>query len=272
MKSYGLFDADLLAYEIGLACETRVRGWGEDPTKPAVQVQVSPEGAIRKLNDRIEKLLDKMDCEIPIICLSDPEVNWRHSVLPSYKMNRSDSARPHYWKMLRDYLANEYKSYLKPTLEGDDVCGILATHPTLLEGRKVICSIDKDMMQISCEHYNWNQPQRKVFYVEPAWGEMYHYVQAMTGDVVDGYGGVPKIGEQTAYKLLLEADGEGIHPWQVVLDAYAEWGMTEEDALCIARVARICQYQDYDYNTKEVKLWETPLELPEKTSSPLENQ
>ena len=43
--------------------------------------------------------------------------------------------------------------------------------------------------------------------------------------------------------------------WQHVLKAYAKAGLSEEEALTQARVARICRSNDYDFKTKQVILW-----------------
>jgi DNA polymerase-1 len=44
-----------------------------------------------------------------------------------------------------------------------------------------------------------------------------------------------------------------------VVAAFESKGLTEEDALVQARVARICRASDYDFKTKEVKLWNPPV-------------
>ena len=60
-----------------------------------------------------------------------------------------------------------------------------------------------------------------------------------------------RIGAITARKLL---DKNG-YVWQTVVDAYAKKGQSEDEALMNARLAYILQKDDYDFNTKEIKLW-----------------
>ena len=43
--------------------------------------------------------------------------------------------------------------------------------------------------------------------------------------------------------------------WQVVVETYASKGLTEEEALQQARVARILRHTDYDVEKEEVVLW-----------------
>ena len=76
-----------------------------------------------------------------------------------------------------------------------------------------------------------------------------HLTQALTGDITDGYSGCPGIGPKTAIKVLKEGD------WIEVVAAYEKVGLTEEDALIQARVARILRHGEYNKKTKEVKLW-----------------
>jgi DNA polymerase-1 len=40
-----------------------------------------------------------------------------------------------------------------------------------------------------------------------------------------------------------------------VVDAYLKAGLTEEDALMNARMARILRAEDWDFENNEVKLW-----------------
>jgi DNA polymerase-1 len=71
------------------------------------------------------------------------------------------------------------------------------------------------------------------------------------GDATDGYGGCPGIGPKTAEKLL---DKHGA-VWKTVVDAYLKAGLTEEDAIMNARMARILRAEDWDFENNEVKLW-----------------
>ena len=64
-----------------------------------------------------------------------------------------------------------------------------------------------------------------------------HLLQALTGDAVDGYSGCPGIGIKRASRLL-DADAS----WDSVIAAYDKAGLTEEDALVQARVARILRH------------------------------
>jgi DNA polymerase-1 len=73
----------------------------------------------------------------------------------------------------------------------------------------------------------------------------------MAGDNTDGYAGVPTIGVKRAEKIFEEKG----YTWKAVVETFEEKGMTEEDALVNARLAKILTADDYDFKRKEPKLW-----------------
>mgnify|MGYP003114164935 FL=1 len=116
---------------------------------------------------------------------------------------------------------------------------------------KILVSTDKDLLQIPGLHYNPNKPDEGITEVTEEDGEYNHLFQTLTGDLVDGYSGCPGVGPKTALRIL------GSNPcWDKVLGAYKKAGLTEEDALVQARVARILRQSDFNYNKEEVILWE----------------
>jgi DNA polymerase-1 len=186
-----------------------------------------------------------------VIALSCPSRRyWRHDILPTYKAHRSSGKPPMILGQVKRMLADEYESFVRPGLEADDVMGILATHPTLIKGEKVIVSADKDMKGVPGNLYNHQKDEYYV--VSKADAKYFHMTQALTGDSTDGYAGCPGCGPVSAKKLL---DAAGDAPWSAVVSAYAKAGLTEQDALVQAQVARICQASDYDFKQKKVKLW-----------------
>ena len=72
---------------------------------------------------------------------------------------------------------------------------------------------------------------------------------------MDGYKGVPGVGAKGAEKLLTKAQGQ---EWEVIRGAYEKAGLTEEDALRNARLARILRPDEYNFTTKEPILWTPP--------------
>ena len=88
--------------------------------------------------------------------------------------------------------------------------------------------------------------------ISPDEGARWHLIQALAGDNTDGYSGVPGVGIKKAEKIFSEKG----YTWKAVVETFEEKDMTEEDALCNARLARILTTNDYDHEKKEPILWE----------------
>jgi len=248
-----LIDADVLAYRFAYACSDEF-DWGGGVTSrvddlPAAKLQLA---------EHVEWILEATGCRGVFMCLSDHTSNWRNAIYPPYKQNRENDRkereRPPLWDPLREFLADEWPCFQRPTLEADDVLGILATSRRVIQGRKVIVSIDKDLQQIPGELFNPNVKEGRdpeIQRITAAEAEYQHMLQTLTGDATDGYPGCPGIGPKRAARLLVEAD----EYWPCVVAAYERKGLTEADALVQAQVARICRREDYDFRKKEVRLW-----------------
>ena len=149
--------------------------------------------------------------------------------------------------------------YIKPGLEADDCLGILATLPSFMAGRqKVIVSVDKDMKGIPGFFYDMGKPDLGIQPISREDADLWHMTQTLIGDAADGYPGCPKIGPMTAKKLFDGIPRDYGHLWPVVVSAFEKVGFGEAEAVTQARLARILRAEDWDFNTKEVKLW-TPL-------------
>jgi len=270
MRRVILLDADIPIFRYS-AVNQRDIVWSEGDESVAVNPPF--EMVADQVDAHIEELADTLEADRIIICLSEPvrEKNWRKGILPTYKDNRKDTKSPEYRQKLSDYLEEHYECYKKPTLEGDDVMGILATNPDIVKGKKVIVSQDKDMKTIPTRIFkgksvNWlfnpdkDKKPRKVTESEADWFWM---MQTLMGDTTDGYSGCPWVGEKKARDALGEPqDGHLSLWWDLVVDTYENatrkgenLGLGIEDALVQARVARICRAEDYDFNKQEAIPW-----------------
>lgn len=254
-----LLDADIIAFQLAATSQRSYRFPGMEQAAVAVDDwELQPE----RIDAAVSKLCLQLKTTRVIICLSCPTAeNWRLKVLPSYKGNRDYSKRPEHLAAIKDYLAEHYPSYRRPTLEADDIMGILSTmkglppslvkeHPEFAEpGKKVIVSEDKDMKTVP--GWLWNPAKdSKPRLISEAEADRWHLYQTLVGDTVDGYTGCRGIGKDHAY---LKTGGP--LDWAKVVELYATRKQTEDDALIQARVARICRASDYDFSKKEVILW-----------------
>jgi DNA polymerase-1 len=250
-----LLDSDIVAFKYASTNQTKFN-WGDGVESEYVNEDF--EAICRDVDACLKGYLEVTKADKLIVCLSDPDVNWRNSVLPSYKGNRDPNAKPKLLKRIKDYMASYYPSYLKSTLEADDCMGILSTHPKLLAGKKIIVSEDKDMKTIPGWLYN-PRKDTKPRLVSTLEANLYHMRQTLTGDPTDFYKGCPGAGDKAFDKLLIDwVEGDWYDLWKRVVSVYESKGLSEYDALIQARVARICRHTEYNFNKGEVDLWIPP--------------
>lgn len=223
--------------------------------------------AIAKFDELVASIKEATGAERMVMALSSYGNRWRNEVMPSYKANRKATRKPLMYPVIREYVHEAYECFERPTLEGDDVLGILMTHPTLIPGEKVCVSIDKDLKTIPGKHYNY--VKQTWLTVQEQEADYNHLCQAITGDTTDGYPGCPGSGPVAAAKLLepftstsVETGGQFLvdvaGAWTVILAAYAKKGLGPDVALMNARVARICRSTEWNFEKKEVVLWQPP--------------
>ena len=232
-----LCDADFIVYKSCAAAETEV-DFGDD----VILVTSHFSDAYSATKRELTKLQNKLGTFSDIILFFSDSVNFRKKILPDYKGHRNRK-KPCGYKRVINALRKEYKVIIKPTLEADDSMGIYSTkYPG-----NIIASPDKDMRQIPGQLYNFDE----TFTIEANAGATWHLIQTLAGDQTDGYGGVPGVGVKRAETIFNEKGCS----WKTVVDTFKEKGLTEEDALINARLARILTADDYDFNKKQPKLW-----------------
>lgn len=246
MKRTLLIDGDILLYGESAAVEIEM-DWGDD--------WWTLHGDAREAKERVDiwvaDIKELLEADDVILTLTDND-NWRKDVLPTYKANRKGKRKPVVYNELKRYAIDTYKTALYPTLEADDVMGILQTDPAN-DNDTVIVSEDKDMMTIPGKLYRPIRPEEGIQYISLEQANYNHYKQALMGDSTDGYAGCPGIGPKTAEKILKQADDSEC--WGLIVAAYEKAGLTEEDALTQARVARILRHGEYNHKKEEVNLW-----------------
>ena len=232
-----LIDADFIVYKCCAACETEI-DYGED----VIFVTSNFSDAYSAVKREIDQIKAQFGTFwSPILFFSDSK-NFRKKISPDYKGHRNRKKPCGYKRVIRN-LKIEYDVCIMPELEADDAMGIYATQVT----GNIIVSPDKDMRQIPGKLYNLEDTTT----ITPEEGAKWHLIQTLAGDQTDGYSGVPGIGVKRAETLF---NKEG-YSWTTVVKAFEDKGLTEEDALLNARLARILTVEDYDSKRKEPKLW-----------------
>lgn len=253
-----LLDADIIAYKVACLNEELYQ-WGPEGADPAVAVDHA--GAKKLADEIIEDYCEELKTNDVIICLTD-SVNFRKELNPTYKENRAAHRRPELLAFVKEYL-KQYRTYQRPRLEADDVMGILATHPRWIRGEKIMVSEDKDMRTVPGLVWNPRHPDLGILEISELDADRFHMWQTLCGDQVDGYPGCPGIGPVYAEEILgLDRD----ELWDFVLFAYCSKGLTEDDAILQARMARILRASDWNNREKKVRLWQ-PWFLDEKSTT-----
>lgn len=271
-----LVDGDLFAYQLACGEEKAVDFDG------TFILSADAEQGKANLSNLIDGFAERLNADRIVVALSD-KVNYRHSVLPSYKSNRDGIRRPMLLGVLKAHLEDTYECFVRPTLEADDVLGILLTNSKVIPGRKIVVTEDKDLRTVPGLHWNPKKegatPKQLPTAVTLEQADAYFYAQALSGDTVDGYGGCPGLGKMRAAAIVANPVllTETTRPitrgpnagtertvwvssptddiWAAIVSHYAKEGLTEDDALATARVARILRNEDYNFKTKEPILW-----------------
>jgi DNA polymerase-1 len=180
--------------------------------------------------------------------------NFRKEFYPEYKANRKLlTTWDGMWDMradLLDLLVSEYED----GIEADDVLGI---HHTKDPEGTVIVSADKDFQTIPGRLYvpaSHGKTSGTWYETTEPEANLNWFRQALTGDVTDNYFGIKGIGPAKAAKILPETAPIPAL-WRATRDAFKAAGHTEDYALTMVRLARILRHGDYDWKSKEIKLW-----------------
>ena len=233
-----LVDADYIVYKSCAATEYEI-DYGSDVIVVASRFSDAM--------SMIERELDKVRLNFPFeleetqLFFSD-SINFRKTLDPAYKGHRNRKKPCGYRRCINE-LHTLYKCVIMSELEADDALGIAAT----LYTGNVIVSPDKDMRQIPGQLFNMEE----MMSVTAEEGRRWHLIQTLAGDQTDGYAGVPGIGVKRA-EALFEKEG---YAWKTVLEAFEAKGLTEDDALLNARLAKILTCDDYDFKQNKFIPW-----------------
>ena len=232
-----LIDADFIVYKCCAACETEI-DYGEDVIFVTSNFSDAYNAVVKEI-DKIKSAFGGF--ATPILFFSDSK-NFRKKISPDYKGHRNRKKPCGYKRVIRN-LRIQHNVIVMKELEADDAMGIYATqHPG-----NIIVSPDKDMRQIPGKLYDL-ETSKDITAEE---GAKWHLIQTLAGDQTDGYSGVPGIGVKRA-ETLFEKEG---YSWATVVKAFTDKGLTEEEALTNARLAKILTIDDYDTKQQQPKLW-----------------
>lgn len=233
-----LIDGDLLVHRATAAVERDCK-FDED-----FHILMSkPEDALYMLEEQIHELTELAGTEDVVLTFSDDHRNWRKDFWPAvYKHHRKGVRKPLAYYEVRDRIALRYSQFVIPSLEADDVMGLLQDNDS------IIWSPDKDLKQIPGKHLIDDE----VITIHPDQAYRFHMYQTLAGDRSDGYPGCPGIGDVKAKRF---TDGAPVDElWSIVLYHYKKAGQGPTEALNNARMSFILRPGYFDNG--KVKLWE----------------
>ena len=177
-----LIDGDMLVYRVGFACD-------EESEKVAIQTMAN------YISELISDLSEHYDNHKLYLTGSS---NFRNEVAVSqpYKGGRP-SRKPVHKDLLREYMLDAWKAELSDNMEADDCIAIKSTE---LEHKSIICSLDKDFLQIPTKIYDYTKKIMKE--VDERSATEWLYRQALMGDRVDNIPGIHGVGPKKAEKAL----------------------------------------------------------------------
>lgn len=250
MSNLLLIDTDVLCYQFAYR-HTREFSFDGETNVSCEREEL----ALDDVEHFVNSIRETLKGDEIILVLSDRKENFRKHLDPTYKLNRNDKPKPNLWYAVRDFVEfgdHGYRVEWRPRLEGDDVLGIMATHPKYRD-RAIIVSIDKDMKTIPGRLHLFNKPEQGVLHIDEEDAYRWLMYQVLWGDATDNYPGCPGLGEIKAADVIADA-GAVENIWPRVLEEYAEWGLTRDDALHQARLAYILRSGDYKKGGT-IKLW-----------------
>lgn len=183
-----LIDGDMLVYRVGFACD-------EEPERVAIQT----------MSNYISEIISDLSeyyTEHQLYLTGSSNFRTEVAVSQPYKGSRP-ARKPVHKDLLREYMLDTWKAELSDNMEADDCIAIKSTE---LEHKSIICSLDKDFLQIPTKIYDYTKKIMKE--IDERSATEWLYRQALMGDRVDNIPGIHGVGPKKAEKALADWETE----------------------------------------------------------------
>lgn len=160
-----LIDGDIVAYRCAASCE---------PTKTKPNLEPVEEAILR-----VESLMQDIihdTASDSFRCFLGGTNNFRKQIDPQYKATRT-SPPPTWLADCKQYLVEHWNAELADNCEADDMLGVYVS------SNSIICSIDKDLLQIPAQHYNFVKKEKVTVTKHQGWVNF--FTQMILGDRSD---------------------------------------------------------------------------------------
>ncbi len=176
-----VIDADLVAYRCSASCK-------DDDEE---------EIALFRADGLMQEIISSVGADSYSSYITQSDNNFRKTLTTTYKENRKDQQRPQHLEVTQQFLMRYWKTEMCDGYEADDALGIEATKDPK---NTIICSLDKDLLQIPGQHYNWVKKEFKQ--VTPDEGLLSFFISTLVGDRSDNITGIYGLGPVKASKIL----------------------------------------------------------------------
>lgn len=228
-----LIDADIIAYSMASIGQEDMYDENEEYSGTHIH---SFNHVASGIDNRVYEILDLFETEEARLYLTGDN-NFRFDVAhrKPYKGNRKQP-KPYHLENARVYIRSRFDTQVSDGCEADDLMAIDMTS-LRKEGKDcILCTIDKDLLQVDGRHYGWegwNFPERPVHLVEglgylekrgkKVYGEgfIFFCYQVLVGDTTDNIPGLPGVGPKGALDALCDAVSD-VQAFKVVRAMYEE--------------------------------------------------
>lgn len=197
-------DGDIVVYRMGASAEANHHTEAE--------AKANVDGLLEYILEETLVFPDQSDYQV---FLSGSE-NFRYDIAKAapYKANRSGKPKPAFLPLLREHAVQSWGAIVSEGEEADDLIAKAVTQegPTAC-----VASVDKDMLQLNCWHFNFVKREWK--FVDDFDGLTFFYQQILMGDSADNILGLDGVGPKTAQKMLKDCTTER-ELYDVCLKAY----------------------------------------------------
>lgn len=206
-----IIDADSILFAVCVdkkQDENQIAQYGDQTERTLEQV-------IDEFNTYFLKVLMDSGCIQYVAFLTNG--SHRYSFYPEYKANRKKLDKPKYLSELREYTINTLGFCQVKGYEADDLVNMCRQQ---LGENTLIVHTDKDLDQITGNHFNYKKPE--FYNISEDTAQLNLWTQVITGDSIDNIKGIPGKGAKFAETLIVEANINGDLYSSEVLKAYIE--------------------------------------------------
>jgi|AntDeeMinimDraft_5_1070356.scaffolds.fasta_scaffold08114_3 hypothetical protein len=178
--------------------------------------------AIDACDQLIKSLKKSCPCKEYVFYLSGKN-NFRDKIatLYQYGHNRVNVAKPVWIESVVSHLKSKYAAKVVDGLEGDDLVSVGLVASTKKGKLAVHLGCDKDVKKGTCGwHYDFKANQ--FIYTTQEEALNFVYCQAVAGDSVDGFHGIPNVGMKKAEKIFANCTTER-EMYEAGVEAYRKY-------------------------------------------------